>query len=244
MAKKIRSLLYALIVLHLLWWLAAVIVNRPILPAPTVVYALLPSLLTQMGWHIYFSLYRLFWSLLWAMVIGTLTGIIIVRFPRVGAWVDPLVYFTYPIPKIALLPVVMLLMGLGDASKITMITLIVVFQVIITVRDYVAAIPESIYQSLDILNATRFERFRYVTWPASLSGIISAFRLALGTAIATLFFTEVYGTQFGLGYFIMDAWYRLDYPAMYGGIIVISLVAFILFGLLNLAERYLVKWQK
>jgi len=242
---KLKQLLGVIIGIHLVWWLAAIWLNRSILPGPVTVYAAFPSLLqAQIGWHIYFSLYRLFWSLLIATVIGVLTGMAIVRFPRLGRVLDPLIYLTYPIPKIAFLPVAMLLFGLGDLSKIIMISFIVVFQVIISVRDHVAAIPASLYQTFATLDANRWELFRFITWPASITGIISALRIALGTAIATLFFTEVYGTNYGLGYFIMDAWNRLDYPGMYAGIIVISVVAFCLFALLNAIEHLTVKWQK
>lgn len=235
----------AIIGIHIFWWLASVIVNKAVLPSPIVVYATLPRLLTlKIGWHIYFSMYRLGWSLLLAAVIGVPIGILIVRFPKLGAWLDPVVYVTYPLPKIALLPVVMLLAGLGDTAKIAMITLITVFQIIISVRDAVRQIPQSVYQQLAVYGATRWETFVNATWPASLAGVISALRIALGTAIATLFFTEVYGTNFGLGYFILDEWNSLDYPAMYAGIVVLSMIAFLLFELLNLIEKKVLKWQR
>lgn len=80
--------------------------------------------------------------------------------------------------------------------------------------------------------------------PAAYSAILNAIRIALGTAIAILFFTEVYGTSYGLGFFIMDAWGRLDYLDMYSGILVLSLVAFILFQLIDLAETRANKWRK
>lgn len=71
----------------------------------------------------------------------------------------------------------------------------------------------------------------------------SALKIALGTAIATLFFTEMYGTQYGMGYYIMDQWNRLDYLAMFGGIIVISVVSFLLFLTISGLERYCLRWQ-
>ena len=166
-----------------------------------------------------------------------------VRLPKFGALFEPLVYFTYPIPKIALLPVIMLLAGLGNASKIITITLIIVFQIIIGVRDAVKQISPTMYQVLDVLAANRWQTFVNVTGPASLAGFFSALKIALGTAIATLFFTEMYGTQYGMGYYIMDQWNRLDYLAMFGGIIVISVVSFLLFLTISGLERYCLRWQ-
>lgn len=242
---RLKATLGALLGFHLFWQVAAWLMNKPVLPGPIAVYAHLPQLMTrELFWHLYFSLYRIFWGLGIAAVLGVAIGILIVRVPAVGKWLDPLVYFTYPIPKIALLPVAMLLLGLGNASKITMIALIVVFQVIISVRDAVRQIPADLYQTLHLLDANRFELFKAITWPASLAAVISALRVAFGTAIATLFFTEVYGTQYGLGYFIMDEWNRLDYLGMYGGIVIISLVAFGCFLLLNGLEKITIKWHK
>ncbi|WP_225048311.1 ABC transporter permease [Lacticaseibacillus kribbianus] len=242
---RVSKTLGALVGLHVLWLIAAWLVAKPVLPNPIVVYAALPQLWShQIGWHLYFSLYRLAWSLGWAAVIGVPLGILIVRAPRFGAWLDPVIYLTYPLPKIALLPVVMLLAGLGDAAKIIMIALITVFQIIISVRDAVRQVPESLYKQLRVAGATRWALFRHATWPASLAGVLTALRIALGTAIATLFFTEVYGTNYGLGYFIMDEWNRLDYPLMYAGIVVLAAVAFALFAVLNAVERRVLRWQR
>lgn len=242
---RIKATAYALVVIHALWALAAILVAKPVLPTPWAVYAYFPQLADrQLQWHLFFSLYRLGWSMVIAAVVGVAIGIAAVRLPRVGKLVDPLIYLTYPLPKIALLPVVMLLFGLGDGSKIILITLIIVFQVIIGVRDAVRQIPASIYQGLAVMGASRWRTLRYVTWPASLAGIFSALRIALGSAIATLFFTEVYGTEYGLGYLIMDEWNRLDYLGMYGGIVLLAAVAFCLFALLGGLEAWSTRWRR
>ncbi|MDG0144158.1 ABC transporter permease subunit, partial [Salmonella enterica subsp. enterica] len=95
-----------------------------------------------------------------------------------------------------------------------------------------------------VLGASSWQKFKVITLPAGLSSILSALRVALGTAIAILFFTEVYGTEYGLGYFVMDAWGRLDYLDMYSGILVLSAVAFILFLLIDVLENRLLKWRQ
>ena len=244
MVKRGLQLLYAVLILHILWALGAWVVDRPLLPTPWAVYMYFPHLLNMdLCWNIYLSLYRLAMSLVFATLIGVPLGIMSVCLPKFGALFEPLVYFTYPIPKIALLPVIMLLAGLGNASKIITITLIIVFQIIIGVRDAVKQIPPTMYQVLDVLAADRWQTFVNVTGPASLAGFFSALKIALGTAIATLFFTEMYGTQYGMGYYIMDQWNRLDYLAMFGGIIVISVVSFLLFLTISGLERYCLRWQ-
>lgn len=65
----------------------------------------------------------------------------------------------------------------------------------------------------------------------------------MGTAISILFFAEGYGTNYGIGYYIMDAWNRIDYISMYSGIVVISLLGFGMFTLIDMLEEKLCRWK-
>ena len=242
-SKVIHSLI-SFICLNVLWWLASITMNQNMLPSPIAVYQHLATMNPQIVWlHTYNSLIRLFWGMFIAIIIGLVVGLLMGRYPKVNQLLDPIVYLTYPIPKIALLPIIMLLFGLGNASKIILLVLIIVFQVILSVRDGVKSIPSSYYYHLYVLGASTFQQFYKITLPAAYAAILSAIRIALGTAIAILFFTEVYGTSYGLGFFIMDAWGRLDYLVMYSGIFILSLVAFILFQLIDFAESRANKWR-
>ncbi|WP_310551370.1 ABC transporter permease [Paenibacillus glufosinatiresistens] len=239
------SLLYVLAGLHLLWFLLALAVNKPILPGPEDVYrALLRLDRSDMLENAGYSLFRVFAGVALAMLAGLLVGLPMGRSARWNRLLDPVVYLTYPIPKIALLPVAMLLLGLGERSKIVMITLILVFPVIISVRDGIRAIPSDAYDVLASVGAGAGQKFRHVTLPGALAAILSSIRVSLGTAFSVLFFTEIYGTEHGLGYFIMDAWQRIDYPGMYAGILLFSLAGFILFLLVDVLEAVFMKWRR
>lgn len=243
--KKLSNAGLAFLLLNGLWYLASVLLKQEMLPSPVKVYQHLFQMNPTLIWlHSYNSLVRLFWGMLIAVLIGFVVGLFMGRIEWVNRLLDPIVYLTYPIPKIALLPIIMLLFGLGNASKIILITLIVVFQVILSVRDGIKAIPESYYKNLQVLGANSWQQFVEITLPAGLASILSAIRIALGTAIAILFFTEVYGTQYGLGYFVMDAWGRLDYLDMYSGILILSGVAFFLFLMIDLLESRLLRWRE
>lgn len=228
----------------MLWEIVAKIMNISVLPTPIIVYKTLPKLLNlDIGLHIYASLFRIFWGLGVSTLIGIAFGILIARVPKIGDLLNPIVYFLYPIPKVALLPIVMLLFGLDEFSKIIMLIIAVSFQVIVSVRDQVNQIPEDYYQLLKVLNASSFEIFFNIIWPASLPGVLSALRIALGTSFAILFFTEEYGTEIGLGYFIMDQWQKMNYPTMYAGIVIVSVVAFVLFEIINILDAYSTRWS-
>ena len=234
----------AFILLNIFWWLGSLVIKQAMLPSPFKVYQHLFQLdWLMMSLHIYNSMIRLFWGVLIATLIGFPLGLLMGRSEKWNKVLYPMVYLTYPIPKIALLPIIMLLHGLGNPSKVILIILIVVFPVILSVRDGIKDISGSYYKNLQVLGASTWQQFRMITLPAGLSAILSALRIALGTAIAILFFTEVYDTQFGLGYFIMDAWGRLDYLDMYSGIFVLSLLAFLLFLLIDSVENRLLRWR-
>ncbi|MDE7055742.1 MAG: ABC transporter permease subunit, partial [Lactobacillus sp.] len=114
----------------------------------------------------------------------------------------------------------------------------------VSVRDQVRQIPTGLYENLQVLNANHWEVFRYITWPASLAGTLSAIRIELSASFAILFMTEVYGTQVGLGYYIMDEWSKMEYTKMYGAIVILSVLAFILFIILEIVDSHYNRWRK
>lgn len=246
MVKKVVNFLFAILGLNLIWYWACITVKRDILPNPIAVYKVLPALIknNQFQIDVYASLYRIFWGISLATLFGVILGILLARYQQIGKYANPILYFLYPIPKISLLPILMLFLGLGEVSKIGMLFLANVFQVIVSVRDQVKQISNSYYENLKVLNANSWQLFRYITFPASLAGIFSAVRIELSTSFAILFMTEVYGTQFGIGYYIMDEWSKMEYPQMYAGIIFLSIIAFIIFLLIDLLDNYCNRWRK
>ena len=242
--KKIMTFVEGFIILNLLWYLLAIIINSKIVPNPHEIYLNLPSLLENNFYiHIIASLYRLGLGLIITFIIGTTIGLLMGYSDKINKLLNPLVYFTYPIPKMALLPVVMTIFGLKDASKIMMIVLITVFQVIVSVRDAVINVQKENYNPLISLGANKVQLFYHITFPAILPEILTNIRLCIGTAFSILFFSEAYGTNQGIGYFIQDAWMRINYIDMYSGIVILSTVGLILFIIIDILESILCRWK-
>ena len=243
--KKIWSFIIGFIIINILWYICAVIMDSRILPTPDKIYLHIPELLEKGFYlHIVASLYRVFIGLLLAFLIGSVIGLIMGYSKRFNKILNPLVYFAYPIPKTALLPVVMTLYGLGDGSKITIVVLITVFQVIVSVRDAVINVEKENYNPLITLGASNIQKFYHVTLPAILPEVLTNIRLSIGTAFSVLFFAEAYGTNEGIGYFIQDAWTRINYIDMYSGIVILSILGLILFILLDYIEACLCRWKE
>lgn len=242
--EKWQGSLYSLVLVIIIWQAVAWLLNRPIVPYPGAVFVNILQIFTrQMEVHMFYSLGRILAGIAISFLLGVSLGFLMGYFPRIDKILSPLVYFTYPVPKIALLPIVMLLFGLGEESKLIMIVLIIVFQIIITARDAAKNIPQEIFRSLQSLGASRRQMFSEIIFPASLPEVLTATRLALGTAVSILFFTETFGTEYGMGYFVMDAWMRVNYLDMYAGIVMLSFMGFCLFIILDMAENYLCSWR-
>ncbi|MEN6325503.1 MAG: ABC transporter permease [Syntrophomonas sp.] len=242
--EKWQGALYSLVIVIIFWQLAAMILNLPIVPSPSAVFINITAIFAEkLQIHVFYSLERIVEGIAISILLGVPMGFLMGYFPKIDRVFSPLVYFTYPVPKIALLPVVMLLFGLGEASKLIMIVLIVIFQIIITSRDAVKGIPDETFRSLKSLGASKLQIFKEIILPASLGEVLTATRLALGTAVSILFFTETFGTEYGMGYFIMDSWMRVNYLDMYAGIIVLSLMGYLIFTIIDIAENYFCSWR-
>ena len=228
-----------------LWAGMAYFLQMPVIPSPVqVLLRLVQKFPDTIAVHAGYSLMRIVLGLFAAVAVGYPIGVLMGYFPRVNRLLAPILYLTYPVPKIALLPVVMLLFGVGERSKLLLVFLIIVFQVVVAVRDAVAAIPPQTYAPLRVLGASFAQIVRHIIVPASLPKFITAVRVAMATAISVLFFTETFGTQYGIGYYIMDAWLRVNYLDMYAGIVVLSAMGLLLFILLDWTERRLCAWNR
>lgn len=179
-----------------------------------------------------------------SLVLGIPAGILLGVNKTAKRIFSPLLYFLYPIPKIAFLPVFMLLFGLGNPSKILLIIFIIVFQIMLSVRDGVAQIEPVYFQVMNSFCVSPRQRYRFLIVPAVLPQLFSGLRISIGISLASLFFAENYATQFGIGYFILSAWTKMDYVEMFSGILALGFIGILLFYLLDRLESVCVPWQK
>ncbi len=230
--------------INLIWLIAYLLTDTPVIASPLKVYQSFSLVLKDhMLIHIIYSLRRVGAGLVLSLLIGIPMGILLAYSQRMNRLLYPLIYFSYPIPKTALLPIAMLLLGMRDGSKIVIMVLVIVFQVIVSVRDSIRAIDPSTYQVLKSLGAGRAAILRHVTLPAILPQLFTSLRVSLGAAMSILFFVEGYGTSYGMGYYILDAWSRINYVEMYIGIITIAVVGFFLFAAIDALAGHIGKWN-
>lgn len=240
-----KQIVLALLILLVLWQILAMLVQMPILPSPYLVLTVLVKEVFQgkLAGHFLASFWRVFASTFLAILFASPAGLILGQSKKIGKMAAPFIYLLYPIPKVVLLPVILLFLGIGDLSKIFIIFVILFFQILVLVRDQAATIRPELIQSVRSLGAGRRALFRYVYLPASIPGILTALRQSIGTAVAVLYVAELFATQKGLGYYIyLNGSTLFNYPAMYAGVVAMSVLGLGLYFVVDAAERKLCPW--
>ncbi len=245
MGRK-RDIIVAGLILLGLWEIAALVLNSMALPQPWIVLIDVfqkvadGSLIDDLLISSVRALLGIFLALITAVPLGLLIG----AEEPLRKRLSPFIYLLYPVPHVVLLPLIIILFGIGNFSKIFLIALIVFFQILVTTRDAAKNIHQNYYYSMQTLGASRLQVYFHVILPASLPKILTAMRISIGTAVAILFFVESFATTRGLGYIIMDSWGRADYTALYTGIFCMALLGFSLYLILDRLERRLCRWTE
>ena len=234
--------------LLLLWEVAARtgLIDTRFFPAPSQVFDTFLELVRsgELWANTWASLQRLFWGALLGGIPALLLGLAMGLSRPLRAVIDPLVAATYPIPKSAVLPLILLIFGLGEASKIVIVATGVFYPVLINTSTGVLGIDRI---HLDVgrnFGAGRWQVFRRIAFPGALPFIVSGVRLGIGMGLILISIAEMVGAKSGLGYMIWNAWEILSVETMYVGLIVIALLGFALSVLLTELERVLVPWKR
>lgn len=236
------------VVLLVLWEAAARLgwIDARFFPPPSAILEKLVAL-TRSGelWiNLWASLKRLFWGSLLGGIPALAIGILMGLYRPIRTAIDPLISATYPIPKSAILPLVLLIFGLGEMSKIVMVALGVFYPVVINTIAGVLQI-DRIY--LDVgknFRASRWQTFRTIALPGALPNIMAGVKLGVGLGLILIAISEMVGAKTGIGFMIWDAWQVLSVETMYVGLVVIAIIGFVLTLILNEIESWLLPWRQ
>lgn len=147
---------------------------------------------------------------------------------------------TVPIPIVASLLVVWL--GFGLAPKLVVIALVAFFPIAVTTLDALASVDPEQRRLMRTLDASRLRTFRFVEAPAALPGLFSGAKIAVAVAVIGAVFAEQSGSSDGLGHLVQQSVPQLLTARAYAAVLILSVFAIALFGLLSLAERYALPW--
>jgi ABC-type nitrate/sulfonate/bicarbonate transport system permease component len=236
------------IVVILLWEIIckAGFVSELYLPAP--------SSIISSGWgmilngelvrNLNASLYRIALGFLIGSAAGVVIGLILGYSKLADAVGNPLIYSIYPIPKIALLPLIILWLGIGEVSKVTIISLGVFFPVLINAYSGVKHIDKSLLKVAVSFRTSRFNLLKKVILPGAMPMIFAGLKLAAGTSLLLLVSAEMIASKEGIGAMILHYGDLMLTTKLMVGILVLSLLGVIFTFLINLLEKITIRWKR
>ncbi|ALS24994.1 MULTISPECIES: ABC transporter permease [Paenibacillus] len=175
---------------------------------------------------------------------GLIVGILLGQSSVIRALLYPIIAAIYPIPKIAVLPLLLFIFGLGEASKYAIIAIGVFFILAVNTMTGAMNVPAIYLEVGKEFGASRLTIFRTVVIPAALPVIFAGIKLAWGSALLLIVSAEFVGAKSGIGHLIWSSWQVFSVEQMYVGLIVIAILGFITLLLLDELEAKLLPWRK
>lgn len=190
------------------------------------------------------SLYRIFFGYSVGVTAGIGLGIAIGLSKTVRTAVYPIIAMLYPIPKIAILPLIMLIFGIGDLSKIVVVFIGSFFLVLINTVHGVATIDKIYHQVGKVYQVSRRNFVLRIILPGALPAIFAGLKLAIGYSLVIVVAAEFSGADAGIGYLIWQSWETFSIMSMYAGIFVIAALGFTFTYGLEYLEKRLLPWMQ
>jgi ABC-type nitrate/sulfonate/bicarbonate transport system permease component len=189
------------------------------------------------------TLWRVFAGFFIGSVPAIAIGLLMAMFRPVRIFFDPLIATLFPIPKIALMPLLLLAFGFGNASKIALVVIAVFFPVVINTYVGAANIERIYWDVAKNYGASQSVIFRRIVFFGALPMIFAGLRIALSVSFIVLVAAEFVATKTGIGYLIWNSWELLQVDVMFVGIVTVGLLGLIATVILQEIERKVIPWK-
>ena len=246
--KKIFLIASPWVLIICLWYLVAWygLVSATLMPRPDQVGVKFVQLMSdgRLGHDILISTQRVFLGVVLGIIVAVPVGFLIGWYKSLRVFLDPLINFFRALPPIALIPLVIVYFGIDEPAKIIILFYASFFAGVIVMYEGVAQISPIYIKVSQALGASDWEVFRKVIIPLTAPHILTAFRVALGVAWATLVASELVAAQHGLGALIQSAGSYFQMDVIYVGIISIGIMALTMDLILRKIGAHLIRWQE
>ena len=230
-----------------LWQLAGSMgwVNPLFLPAPTAIARAIWQLAASgaLWQHLSYSIMRIGTGWLLGTMAGVIAGFAIGLSSRARGVGITFISALFPIPKIALLPLLILWLGIGEEPKIATIALGVFFSTAISVYSGVDAVPRNLIRMAQSFNVPFHSIVRRVIWPGALPSILAGFRITASVALLLVVSAEMIGAEYGIGAFVLQAGNLMQTDQLLAGVVILSLFGLAVGQLINWLEARLLHWR-
>jgi NitT/TauT family transport system permease protein len=230
-----------------IWQLAITLhwVDPVFLPSPIAIVDSLVALARSgdLWVHVSTSLMRIGWGWVIGSCLGLVFGLLMGLFSVFRAVGMPMVSALYPIPKIALLPLLILWMGIGEAPKIATIASGVFFPTVIATFSGVDSVPRNLIRMAQSFNIPVSGIIWKIILPSSLPGILAGFRISVSTALLLVVSAEMIGAQFGVGAFLLTAGNLMQTDDLMAGVVILSILGLSFGTALSMLEKSFLSWR-
>ncbi len=210
----------------------------------SLIFGLTSDVLAEILFHCLISMVRVVIALFFGSFFGVCLGLIAGYHRGFDRILSPFIWVTYPFPKVILVPILLLIFGVGELSKFLLLALVSFYQLYITTRSACRDISLDYILAFQSFSTSKWQLFRHVLLPASLNAILTALKIGLQIAFALLFVTETYGTSQGIGYLVWDAFASFNYPLVYQASFIFCLQVWLLFKIVEWGESKFLLWQR
>lgn len=254
MAKQNNNLLIKIlsilspVTLLVIWELLARInaIDVRLLSSPSlIIQSFVPLLLSgELLYNTFVSVQRVVWGFLVGAIPGVFLGISMGLSPLVRSAIEPMIAATYPIPKLALMPLILLIFGLGETSKIFTIAIGVFYLVVINTMAGVLSIDKIYLDVAKNFGASRKDFYLTIALPGALPMIFAGLKLGMGMALILIVAAELSAAKAGVGWMIWRAYDMFDIEQMFVALIMLSVLGYIFSLLLDYIERWALPWKQ
>ena len=229
-----------------IWQVAALILDTDSFPSALQAIRAIPAILSDRGdlINILASLRRMAIGLVLAVILAIPLGLMMGRSRGVASFFNPLLMVIYPVPKAALMPVIMLWLGVGDVSKTLVIFLGVSLPIIYHSFQGAKAVEEKMLWSGAAMGLSAPQRMLRIVLPAALPEILTGCRTGLVLALITMVTSEMIARQSGAGNILFNALDMAQYDTVFAMIIIIGAMGIILDAAFERLRGALVKWSE
>ena len=194
--------------------------------------------------HTLVTLYRVTCGYVIGAIPGVAVGLMMAMSRPIRIFFDPLIAMLFPIPKVALMPLLLLAFGFGDASKIALVAIGVFFPVCVNTFAGASNIEKIYWDVGKNYGASSWVMFRRVVFPGALPMIFAGLKIALAVAFIILVASVFVATKTGIGYMIWNSWELLQVDIMFAGIVTIGLLGLISSVIFEMVEARVIPWKQ
>jgi NitT/TauT family transport system permease protein len=221
------------------------VINPMFMSAPSLIFTAAVGMFSS--GEIYNDLYvsglELFWGYLLSALVAVPFGIMVGWYKRMAYIFDPFINAMNATPRVALLPLVIIWLGIGILSKVGIIFLGAVFPILINTRDGVKTTPYNLLTAARSFGASEWMLFKTVVLPSTIPFILTGLRLGLGRAIVGVMVGELYAATAGIGFMITVAGATFQTDKVFVGVLIFALTGMMRMELLTRIERRFDKWR-